>query len=212
MRLGFTPLIAAAPAAGPAAPLLLAASFAPMIANWFSRIGAGRREADAIVPTQNELGDYLTAVDNVLKQALSIPDLQSVYAQLLDVWGEFLAFIFADEFTADGDTRASDGARETMEWQVEDRLRQIAERIVAMGGRVESPSTVMQGAGSAVPRLETYSPGSAYFPQAGALPPVNTLPPLLFQSGGAAPAPASGLMLAAAAALGGWLLFGGSGR
>jgi len=179
-----------------------------LIGGWFSRIGAGRREADAIVPTQNELGDYLTAVDNELRKPLSVSDLQTLYAQLQQVWEGFLEFIYAPEFTQDGDQRASDGARRTMEWQVNDRLRQISERLIAAGSRVEAP-VITQNTASSIATLQPYQPGSPYFPQSGTLPPVNTYPRPVFPSRTVEePFVLSPSIALAVAAVGAWLLLG----
>jgi hypothetical protein len=70
---------------------------------------------------------------------------------------------------------------------------------------MEVPPQMLQNNFSAVPRLSDIVPATAYFPQAGTLPPVNTWSP-------APPAPvpvASGpdYLTVAALALGAWFLF-----
>jgi len=165
--LGFA-VVAAAPiaaATGPLAPFVL--GFAALAtALPFIHIGAGRKEADAIGPEQRKLGDALTQLDAILRTTtLSADNLQQLDQQMRAIWQNFLHFIYSDTFTADGDTRASDQSRATMEPQVNGRLDQIARMLNAVLGRVNPPTAIQNGSG--VPALEFRNSSDTNFPQAG---------------------------------------------
>jgi hypothetical protein len=167
--MGFNLPAAAMPAAaltGPLAPFLLAISLAMPFLN---KIGSGRKEADEITPTQNKIGDALSQLDQILgNQTLSASDLQQLHAELVTLWNNFLSFLYQPAFTADGDTRASDGARATIEPQVQNRLDRITSMLNAVLGRPSVP-TMLQGAGT--PSLEFRISSDQVLPQAGFLQP-----------------------------------------
>lgn len=187
--LGFVPLAAAAPAAGPAAPLLLAASLLPKILPAF-KIRAGANEADAIVPTQEKLGRLLGDVDKEIPVA-NVARLQQLQSELSRIAQEYLAFLTDPQFT---DGRASvQSANAIMPmldgtggytWPAMQghpvsvdawgnptnggRLGTIARRIAQLGGSMR-PATVGQGAaGGIFPTLQV--PTASGIPQAGTLP------------------------------------------
>lgn len=152
--LGFA-IAAAAPiaaATGPLAPFVLA--FAALsTALPFIHIGAGRKEADQIVPEQNKLGEALGQLDQIIANtALSADDVRQLQAQLQQIWQNFKTFIYQDAFTADGDTRASDGARATMEPQVNGRLDTLNAMLSRLLGRPTPPALITGGSGT--PSLE----------------------------------------------------------
>jgi len=148
--LGFIVATAApvAAATGPLAPvtfgLMALASALPFV----GQIGAGRKEADVIVPEQEKLGVLLGDVDRVLTTyTLTASDLRALDSQLRGTWQTFLTFIYQETFTADGDTRASDQARATMEPQVNGRLQAIAQMLGQLLGRVEPAQALQVGSG-----------------------------------------------------------------
>ena len=168
-QLGFA-VAAAAPiaaATGPAAPFVLAASLiATALPAVLPKIGAGRKEADVIGPEQTKLTAVLTDVDTILRtQSLSSDDLQQLAYQLNGAWQTFLNFIYQDALISDGDQRASDGARATMEPQVQMRLDTIINTINAILGRPQ-PAQLIQG-GSNVPSLQFRTTTDLSLPQAG---------------------------------------------
>jgi len=169
--MGFTPVVTGEPTSSLIA--TAASGFMDLIGSLHIRAGAN--EADQIVPVQNRLGDYLGTIDGWLKQPLTVPQLQQIRLDLLNAWQQFMDFIWGPGFTADGDTRASDGAQRTMEWQVYDRIGQIEAKIRAAGGTVQAAAPI-QGAGQSIQRLTTLTGGQPYFPQAGTLPPTNMYP------------------------------------
>lgn len=158
----FTPIAAAT---GPAAPFLIAAALVGSALPFLAKIGAGRKEADQITPEQNKLGTALGQLDTILAtQTLSASDLQQLQTQLAAMWNNFLSFIYQPAFTADGDQRASDGARATMEPQVQIRVDKINNMLRAVLGRPQVP-TMLQGAGT--PSLEFRTSTDQVLPQAG---------------------------------------------
>jgi hypothetical protein len=167
--MGFNLPAAAMPGAaltGPLAPFLMAISLALPFLN---KIGSGRKEADEITPTQNKIGDALSQLDQILaSQTLSASDLQQLHAELVTLWNNFLSFMYQPAFTADGDTRASDGAKATIEPQVQNRLDRITSMLNAVLGRPSVP-TMLQGAGT--PSLEFRISSDQVLPQAGFLTP-----------------------------------------
>ena len=197
--LGFAVMAAApiAAATGPLAPVVLAfaaaASVLPMI-----HFGAGRKEADAIVPEQEKLGRALGQLDGILSDnVLSADDLKQLDAQLRGMWDKYLAFIYQDTFTADGDTRASDQSRATLEPMVQGRLDRIATMLNQLLGRPQVP-TMIQSSG--VPSLEFRNSSDTNLPQSGFQQPgalVTTRPSYI---GPAAPAFDTGLLLKLAVA------------
>jgi hypothetical protein len=201
MRLGFTAVPTPEPFSFAASSLI-----SPLV-NLISSIGAGREEADVIVPNQEELGRYLGQVDQWLKQPLSVSQLQQIYGGLVDYWSQFKQWLFTDFFTSDGDTRASEQSVDTMEWQVNARLQTIQQMLAAMGVQLQPPITT-QNDGRSISSLSFRQPGGSWFPQAGTLPPVNTLLPPGTQPAGYQTASMSPLLVAGLAAAAGFLIFG----
>jgi hypothetical protein len=172
-------------------------------------IRAGANEADAIVPEQEKLGRYLGQMDEFLKQPLHLTQLQEAYGSLAGYWQQFKAWLYSEQFTKDGDTRASDQSVDTMEWQVNDRLARIQSMLLAMGGTLP-PMTSTQGPYTSIPGLTVPVPGQSYLPGAGTLPPVNTYAPpgTTFYAPQGSPDIPQGLVYAGLAAVAGYLLFG----
>ena len=154
-----------AAATGPLAPFVIAGALIGSVLPFLPKIGAGRKEADQIVPEQEKLGNALSELDQILgHQTLSASDLQQLDAQLRDMWRRYLAFIYDSAFTADGDTRASDQSKAAMEPMVQNRLDRIAQMLNAVLGRPNVP-TVIQSSG--VPSLEFRTTSDLSLPQAG---------------------------------------------
>lgn len=80
--------------------------------NWLG-IGAGRQEADVIVPLQNQLGDRLDQITNTFRvgQNPSVTDLQASYRELWQLGVAFMEFVLQHNFT---DRRASGQALNTI--------------------------------------------------------------------------------------------------
>lgn len=186
-HLGFA-IAAAAPiaaATGPLAPFVLAGALIGSLLPFVPEIGGGRKEADKITPTQNQLGDTLGQVDQILStQTLSASQLQQLGYQLQGIWDTFVAFLYQPAFTADGDTRASDQSKADMEPQVNARLDRIRAMINAVLGRPNVP-TMMQSGGPAAIEFRTTSDLSlpqAGFNQVGAVQPMG--PQVIGPAGG----------------------------
>lgn len=166
--LGFM-VAAAAPVAaatGPLAPLTFAGMAIASVLPFVGSIGAGRKEADAIGPHQQELGRDLDQLDKILStETLTVDDLRGLHAQLTGLWQSYLQFIYQDAFTRDGDTRASDGSRSTMEPQVNARLQTITQLINALLGKVTPPQAMQ----SSYPSLQFRPSTNLTLPQAGFL-------------------------------------------
>lgn len=165
-HLGFAVAAAlpAAAATGPFAPFVIAGALIGSVLP-FVHFGAGRKEADQIVPEQEKLGNSLGELDQILaRQTLSASDLQYLDAQLRDQWNRYLAFIYSSNFTADGDTRASDQSKADMEPMVQGRLDRIAQMLNAVLGRPNVP-TMLQSSGA--PSLEFRTTSDLSLPQAG---------------------------------------------
>jgi len=78
----------------------------------FNLIGRGRKEADIIVPLQNEYGRLLTVVnDRMGDSTVTIQELAAMYQAVVDGYRRFDAFTRHPQFT---DGRASYQARETI--------------------------------------------------------------------------------------------------
>jgi len=167
-HLGFA-IAAALPVAaatGPFAPFVIAGALIGSILPFLHlNIGGGRKEADLIVPEQEKFGNALSELDQILAhQTLSASDLQQLDAQLRDMWRRYQAFIYDSAFTADGDTRASDQSKATLEPMYQNRLDRIAQMLNAVLGRPNVP-TMIQSSG--VPSLEFRTTSDLSLPQAG---------------------------------------------
>lgn len=170
-----------------------AMSFAATIANMFSMFGRGRKEADMIVPTQNDLMKYIGAVTDNYKLTNSVPQLQEWLAGVQDAAQKFQAFVSDPRFT---DGRASHQARNSVFPYIDGTdgegnavsvspfgdpiqpgglIGALQSRIVLLGGALPVPM-VTQGIGtSTIPQLAIQQPGTLY--QSGVL---NPQPPGLW--------------------------------
>lgn len=185
--LGFA-IAAAAPiaaATGPLAPFVLAGALIGELLPFIPEIGGGRKEADKITPTQNQVGASLSQFDQILAtQTLSASQLQQLGTQLQGIWDTFVDFLYQPAFTDDGDTRASDQAKADLEPQVMGRLDRVTQMINAVLGRPNVP-TMMQSGGPAAIQFRTTSNLSlpqAGFNQAGAVQPMG--PQVIGPAGG----------------------------
>lgn len=150
---------------GPLAPIVLGFAALASVALPALHIGAGRKEADAIVPEQEKLGRALGQLDGILSgNVLSADDLKQLDYQMRTMWQKYLEFIYQDTFTADGDTRASDQSRATMEPQVQGRLDRIATMLNQLLGRPQVPTLIQSGG---APSLEFRNSSDLNLPQAG---------------------------------------------
>jgi hypothetical protein len=97
--------------------------------------GKGRREADLIVPFQNQLGDLLGLVDREMQYATSVDQLWAIGVELQSAADEFYKFIGHPTYSPPWeDGRAGRQAYATIEPQVTGRLVQLRNRITAAGG------------------------------------------------------------------------------
>lgn len=163
----------------------------------FPKIGAGRTEADAIVPVQNAISNgqgtgRLDEINRAINGA-TVPTLQAMAAETMALGRYFVEFITDPRFT---DGRASEQAANTLMPLVDGtgnyswpEMRGVPVELnewgnPANGGtlgtiqrKIQSLGGVWQGSQltqySGPPRLETWTPGTAYPPQAGSLPPVS---------------------------------------
>lgn len=140
--LGFTPIVTGEPTS------TAIASFVSLVGGFLPdlHIGAGRKEANAIVPEQEKLGRALGDLDTILSTyTLTVGDLQQLDYQLRDMWARYLQFIYQDQFLADGDTRASDQSKADMQPQVQIRLDKIAAALSQLLGRPVPPQPIQTG-------------------------------------------------------------------
>lgn len=163
----------------------------------YFNIGAGRTEADIIVPFQNEIMARLDEITDALVRNPAASTLQAMYREVGEIGQRFRAFVSDSRLT---DGRASEQAlndvmpyidgscgyhwpppmmpdsRGCLRWGdgtpggpgTDGMLGAIGRAIVRRGGMIPSP-TVTQGPG--VPSLSYPWPGTAQLPQAGTLPP-----------------------------------------
>ncbi len=173
--LGF--IVAAAPlvaSTGPLAPIAAGVAGAIAGATWLlGQIGEGRTEADIIVPVQNAVGERLAEIVADQDRA-GVTMLQNYYLELTSMSIEFQNFIGDASFT---DGRASAQAYDDIIPLIADIQAGIARRIQAKGASIPLASTITQGAGYILPRLET--PAQTTFPvipQSGTIWPNAPLP------------------------------------
>jgi hypothetical protein len=215
--LGFAPLLVAAPAAGPAAPFVVAAALLPLafkpIMGLFTKDEC-KIEYDA---ERQKFWDYearLLNVDTVnsweaWKKAGVLTYERGVWIinQMTTALDQFKAYTDHVRQSCDGDwidQRFHDYY--DFFWNVVQNLKRELSDIDAKS--MESGS-ILQNAYTAIARLVDPVPGASYFPQAGSLPPANTLPALYRDSGPAQPGGTvpSGVLLGGLALLGGYMLF-----
>jgi hypothetical protein len=153
------------------------------------QIGQGRREADAIVPVQNAIGDRLAEINRAIPAA-SIPQLQGWHTELINTAAEFRRFVADPRFT---DGRASHQALETLMPLIDGTdasgypcelnawgnpcnggtLGTVERQIISLGGIVQPPQ-ITQGSGMG-PTLQSPLPGLPYLPQSGYIAPTSPL-------------------------------------
>lgn len=167
-------------------------------------IGAGRNEADRIVPTQNVFGDFLARVSAYIPIAPNVQSLTQLANNLSQAWVGFQRFVSDRNAFPDG--RASRQALNDLTPLVEGFQTGIARRIAELGGG-DLMSRIVQGLGG--PSLEVPTYGESNIPQAGMLPyyPPNYTNPL--QTGFLSEGNVIPFVIAGAAA---WLLFGRKSR
>ena len=155
--------LALIPGIGPIASIGTAISGA--ISKAISSIGSGRKEADKIVPVQNELMALVTQIIDSYPRSRSIADLQSMLAILQANWKKFQDFVGNRSVFPDG--RAAQQALGDVGPYVRSLQGSLIQRITDLGGGTQ-PMTLMQGPG--VPSLRFPEYGIAQLPQAGSLP------------------------------------------
>jgi hypothetical protein len=200
--LGFSPILAAAPATGPFAPALaLVGSLAPIIP--FPEIGAGRKEADAIVPYQNAIGERLGEINRAIPSA-NVSALQSFHSEVRQLGMDYYTFVLDPRFTADGDMRASLGGLNTLMQYIDGTgdyfldadgivkpggivlpgplgaasggtLGTIEAQLLQLGAALYATQPPQLSQSYGVPRLDVPSPGHPYLPESGWIPPTAPL-------------------------------------
>ena len=124
------------------------------ISSGLGLIGKGRREADIIVPVQNQVGGVLIEVNNHLRSpSATVAELAADYALVVDAYRKFEQFTRDPRFV---DGRAPVQARETIRPLVDGKndagtvvrsdggtLGNLERRILELGG--VPPGTVMSG-------------------------------------------------------------------
>jgi hypothetical protein len=171
----------------------------------FFKLGSGRREADLITPTQNQVGQFLSQIDIATPKANTLPILQHLYQVTDQAAVQFLNFLTDPRFT---DGRASQQAANDILSQINGtcgyhwpdmqptqfngcmafgvaqtgRLGTLAAKIRALGGTIPTGATVQQGAGI-FPTLQTSIPGMPMLPQSGTLAPRPVVRASIFPTG-----------------------------
>ena len=156
-------------------------------------IGEGHREADAIVPAQNAIGESLEEINRGIPTA-SILQLQAWVDELIATAREFRAFVTDPRFV---DGRASQQALETLMPLIDGTgadgepcsvnkwgdpcnggtLGSVQRRLLEFGVNYSgSPQPTYSG--GAGPTLQYQMPGLPYLPQSGFLPPTSPLSPI----------------------------------
>jgi hypothetical protein len=130
----------------------------------FLHIGAGRHEADQIVPTQNEFGDFLAKASAFVPVASNVAQLQQLAANLTQGWREFQIFVSNKQQFPDG--RAGSQALASIGPLVDTIQQQIADRIAQLGGGDGPMQVIQAGIMQLVPSVF----GGSNVPQAGTLP------------------------------------------
>jgi hypothetical protein len=215
--LGFAPLLAVAPATGPAAPFVVAAALLPLVfkplVGLFTKDEC-KVEYDA---ARQQFYDYEAGLLNV--NTVNSWDAWKKAGTLTYERGAWII----NQMTAalDQFKTYSDQAKTKCDpaW-VDERFHDYYDFFVGVVNNLKSQlaqldtqqtgaGSIIQGIGSAIGRLVDPTPGAAYLPQGGTLPPVNTLP-ALYRDSGPAPAPGGippGLLWGGLALVGGYLFF-----
>jgi hypothetical protein len=150
--------------------LQTASGFVSKIESFFN-IGAGRREADQIVPYQNDVHyNVLAPVASALEGDLSYNQLQSLYKALTDAETAWLKFLRETQWS---DGRAATQAESTLAPIFSSLKSQLVSRLSAKTGGLFSGETITTWFPSYVPGLGP----EAVFPMPGtALPGPQGLP------------------------------------
>jgi hypothetical protein len=179
-----------------------------------SQVGKGRREADAIVPVQNAVGQRLDEINRSIPNG-SVPQLQGWWDELRQTAAEFRKFVGDPRFT---DGRASRQALDTIMPLIDGTdssgypcitnqwgnpcnggtMGTIERQLYSLGAILSPPQLTQGGMG---PSLQTPLPGLPMLPQSGYLAP--TSPYSSIQSAGIIPVSSSDTqtLLAAGGAL-----------
>ena len=164
------------------------------VANFFRTairlFGKGRREADLLAPVQNSIGDRLKVINDAINTS-TIQQLQRYWAEVSEIGRQYQEFAMSDEFTADGDYRASTGALNTILPLIDgtdaagnqvraDRgtLGTIERRIRLLGGTLLPPQITQSYGSAIVPTLQFSQQNFPFTPQAGIIPPNAPLSPI----------------------------------
>lgn len=219
-NLGFSPIIAAAPAAGPAAPFVIAASFLPLAFKPISGLWTKdecKVEYDA---ARQEFWDYMSGLLNkdpntsweAWKQngTLTWDRGQWIISQMTQALNQFQSYTAQAKGGCDPDwiePRFHDYYDFFM--GVVNNLRR---ELAAMFPYRTGVSNLMQNVGSSIAKLVQPGLSQPYFPQSGTLPPVNNWPvdPNNVQSGQTVHTPVTtqqGLLYAGLALAAGMFLF-----
>lgn len=208
--LGFMPLIAAAPATGPAAPFLIAASFAPLAFKAISGLWTKdecKVEYDAARQKFYDFEAGLLNVDPVnswdaWKKAGTLTYDRGAWIinQMSTALNQFSAY--TDQAKRQCDPNWIDPRFHDYYDFFTGVVNSLKAQLPALDPNRGQPAGILQGVGSAIASLVNPTPGSAYLPQAGTLPPVNTLPAVYTTGGPAATEPPPFLLVAGGLALG----------
>lgn len=221
MHLGFAPIIAAAPAAGPAAPLVVGAALVPLAFKAFSGLWTKdecKVEYDA---ARQQFYDFEAGLLNVNPETswsawkangtLTWERGQWILGQMTQALNQFQSYTAQARAGCDPDwidPRFHD-YYDFFTGVVNNLRRELA----AMYPYRTGVSTLMQNAYTGIARLTDPVLSQSYFPQSGTLPPVNNAagdPNNMLPPGQAAATPVSaqqGLLYAGLAALAGMFLF-----
>lgn len=142
----------------------------------FFDIGQGRKDADIIVPLQNEIGARLAEIV-AARPYSTIFQLQNHLGELNALKFEFLQFIQDPRLTADGDTRATDQAYEDIIPLIDAIARDTANRIIQLGGTPQPPQLTLYSGSSYPPGRLEYPSQTTFpaIPQAGTIWPNTSL-------------------------------------
>lgn len=123
------------------------------ISSGLGLIGRGRKEADLIVPVQNQVGGVLVEVNRLIGRSTDIAELAAAYALVVDTYQKFDAFTRDARFV---DGRASKQARNDIRPLVDGKndagqvvrsdggtLGNLERRIIELGG--VAPGNVREG-------------------------------------------------------------------
>jgi hypothetical protein len=214
--LGFAPLLAVAPATGPAAPFVIGAALAPLVFKAISGLWTKDQCKVEYDAARQQFYDYEAGLVNTTANSWEAWKAAGTLTYERGAWIVNQMTAALDQFKTYTDRAKTVCDPAWVDTRFHDYydfflgiVNGYKSQLAQLDTNTTGAGSIIQGIGSAIGRLVDPTPGAAYLPQAGSLPPVNTLPALYRDSG---PAPAAGgippgLLWGGLALVGGYLFF-----